>query len=63
MRVSSECARVNGPIMLASYVLRRSPRALCVRSYASNATPGAPKVVQEQVTARASSTGGEYKHV
>ncbi|KAN0133697.1 Mitochondrial ribosomal protein L37 domain containing protein [Lactarius tabidus] len=49
--------------MLASYVLRRSPRALCVRSYVSKAMPEAPKVVQEQVTARASSTGGEYKHV
>jgi len=43
--------------MLASYVLRRTPRALCVRSYASKATGDVPKVVQEQVTARAPSTG------
>ncbi|KAF8275088.1 mitochondrial ribosomal protein L37-domain-containing protein [Lactarius quietus] len=43
--------------MLVSYVLRRSPRALYVRSYASKATPDAPKVVQEQVAARATSTG------
>jgi hypothetical protein len=43
--------------------LRRSPRALCVRSYASKAAPGAPKGVQEQVTARAPTTGGECEHV
>ena len=50
------------PLMLASYVLRRTPRALCVRSYASKVTADAPKIVQEQVTTRAPSTGGECEH-
>ncbi|KAI9466123.1 mitochondrial ribosomal protein L37-domain-containing protein [Lactarius psammicola] len=43
--------------MLASYVLRRSPRALCVRSYVSKAMPSVPKAVPEQMTTRAPSTG------
>ncbi|KAH9005066.1 mitochondrial ribosomal protein L37-domain-containing protein [Lactarius hatsudake] len=43
--------------MLTSYILRRSPRALCVRSYALKTTPGAQNAVPEQVTTRAPSTG------